>query len=73
MAKKHNKHKDSESYFKSIVGEIIGEIIWNILTFLPRMLFHFLKHIFKVEPGIFVPGFLFINKLIFMKQKVYQS
>ncbi|PKR85443.1 hypothetical protein CWO92_09685 [Heyndrickxia camelliae] len=34
-----------ESLFKSIVGEIMGEIIWNILTFIPRMLFHFIKHI----------------------------
>ncbi|MEK5393222.1 hypothetical protein NSQ59_23045 [Margalitia sp. FSL K6-0131] len=44
MLKKRKKNK--ESFFKSILVEIIGEIIGNILTAIPRMLFHFFKHIF---------------------------
>lgn len=44
MEKKRRKH--DESFFKSILWEIIGEIIWNVLTFIPRMVFHFIKHIF---------------------------
>ena len=45
MKTKEQKKKETKAFFKELKASVLLELAWNILTFIPRMIFRFIREI----------------------------